>query len=85
MRRGCARPGCSQGADATLHYRYAARTVFLERLSDDAHPMTHDMCEMHADTIRVPQGWKLIDRRVVVTEQSDVNGDSASPSRLAAG
>lgn len=47
--------------------------------------MTHDMCEMHADTIRVPQGWKLIDRRVVVTEQSDVNGDSASPSRLAAG
>lgn len=83
MRRGCARPGCSQGADATLHYRYAARTVFLEVLSDDDHPMTHDMCEMHADTIRVPQGWKLVDRRVV--EMPDVEVDTSDSTRRAAG
>jgi hypothetical protein len=27
--------------------------------------MTHDLCERHANTLTVPQGWRLDDRRVI--------------------
>ena len=65
MSRKCARPGCSQSATATLTYQYAAQAAWLERLSTESHPMTHDLCEAHADRLSVPQGWRLEDRRVV--------------------
>ncbi len=65
MTRRCARPACGQPSVATLTYDYASSTVWLERLADEAHPMTHDLCERHADRLSVPQGWRLEDRRVV--------------------
>jgi hypothetical protein len=65
MSRTCARPGCSGHAVATLTYHYANRTAWVERLSPEPHPMTHDLCERHADNLSVPQGWRLEDRRVV--------------------
>ena len=64
MQRHCARPGCATTASATLTYDYAAGTVWIDVLSDEAHPMTHDMCARHADSLRVPRGWLLQDRRV---------------------
>ena len=63
--RSCARPGCSQSADATLSYDYANRTAWLHRLSTEPHPMMHDLCDRHASTLTVPQGWRLDDRRIV--------------------
>ena len=51
MTRSCARPGCNQSAAATLSYDYAGRTAWLHRLSDEPHPMTHDLCERHAGTL----------------------------------
>jgi hypothetical protein len=46
-----------------LSYAYADGTVWLEDLTNEAHPMVHDLCSMHADTVRVPRGWQLCDER----------------------
>jgi hypothetical protein len=63
MSRQCARPGCSTTASATLFYDYAQRTSSLEPLADEPHPMAYDLCDAHADTLTVPRGWRLDDRR----------------------
>ena len=65
MNRQCSRPACSAHSEATLTYDYAERLVTLGHLSDQAHPMTYDLCAMHADGLTVPRGWELHDRRVV--------------------
>lgn len=65
MTRHCARPGCNQPATATLTYDYAGSAAWLEKLAADPHPMTHDLCPAHADSLTVPRGWRLDDRRVV--------------------
>jgi len=66
MARRCARPDCHGLASTTLSYDYPASTVWLDGLSDEAHPMTHDLCDRHADALSVPRGWVLRDRRTVV-------------------
>ena len=65
MSRHCARPGCNQPAIATLTYDYGNRVAWIDRLSAEDHPMTHDLCERHASSLSVPKGWRLEDRRVV--------------------
>ncbi|HEX2381238.1 MAG TPA: DUF3499 family protein [Acidimicrobiales bacterium] len=65
MSRHCAKPGCNTVADATLRYDYGNRNAWVERLSEEPHPTTHDLCERHAASLSVPQGWRLEDRRVV--------------------
>ena len=61
--RSCARPGCGRPAVATLSYAYADGVVWLEDLATEDHPMVHDLCEPHADGVRVPVGWELRDER----------------------
>jgi hypothetical protein len=63
MSRICARPGCNVAAAATLSYAYGAAEVWIDELAGSDHPMTHDMCADHADSLRVPIGWTLRDRR----------------------
>ena len=46
-------------------YEYANRSAWVERLSEEPHPMTHDLCDRHAGTMSVPLGWRLEDNRVV--------------------
>lgn len=65
MERHCARPGCTTRATATLAYDYSSSTVWIDVLSEEAHPMTHDLCPRHADTLGVPRGWLLQDRRTL--------------------
>ena len=65
MRRSCARPECSSRANATLSYDYADSSVILGPLADEAHPMSHDLCAVHANSMSVPRGWRLEDRRNV--------------------
>jgi hypothetical protein len=50
-------------ADATMSYAYALRSVVLHDLQSESHPMMHDLCEFHAESIRVPNGWTLRDER----------------------
>lgn len=66
MARRCARPDCHRAATTTLSYDYGTSTVWLAHLSDEDHPMTHDLCVEHADRMSVPRGWQLRDRRDVV-------------------
>ncbi len=63
MSRICARPGCRREAAATLSYAYGDRVVWVTDLTAESHPMTHDMCDEHASTVRVPRGWELRDER----------------------
>ena len=65
MTRQCARPGCSQPAVATLTYDYGGQSAWLDRLSAEPHPMTHDLCPAHAQRLSVPQGWRLEDRTMI--------------------
>ena len=37
--------------------------LWILHLSDHAHPMNHDLCGRHADTLAVPRGWRLDDQR----------------------
>src|SRR6185312_4796648 len=67
MRRTCARPGCHELASTTLSYDYGNASVWLEPLAPEAHPMVHDLCDHHADTLSVPRGWVLRDQRPSVT------------------
>jgi len=67
MTRQCARPGCSDPAAATFAYDYAAATVWLTDVADEAHPSTYDLCRRHATSMTVPNGWQLSDRRSSVT------------------
>lgn len=69
MSRSCARPGCGRPAVATLSYAYADGVVWLEDLADEAHPMIHDLCSLHADGVRVPRGWELQDGRATADGQ----------------
>jgi hypothetical protein len=50
-------------AAATLTYDYSASTAWLAAPETEPHPMNHDLCERHADGLRVPQGWQLQDER----------------------
>jgi hypothetical protein len=63
MTRSCARPGCGEQASATFGYDYAVSTVFLDVLAEEAHPAVYDVCRRHADSLSVPRGWHLVDRR----------------------
>jgi hypothetical protein len=61
--RLCARPGCGAVAAATLSYRYATRTAWIDDLTATPDPAGHDLCPAHADGLRVPRGWTCEDRR----------------------
>jgi len=67
MRRGCARPACAEAATVTLSYEYGSATVWLESLTAEGHPMTHDLCERHAARTVPPRGWQLVDQRALAT------------------
>ncbi|HVA44092.1 MAG TPA: DUF3499 family protein [Acidimicrobiales bacterium] len=54
---------CGTSAAATLYYDYEARTAWLDSMSPDPVPGTWAVCASHADTLRVPSGWRLIDQR----------------------
>ena len=64
MRRRCARPGCAEAATITLSYDYGSAMVWLQSLSTEGHPMTHDLCERHAARTAAPRGWSLVDERL---------------------
>lgn len=61
--RTCRRPGCQGSATATLSFRYDSAEALLLDLVDEPHPSRWDLCKLHADTLSVPRGWDLIDRR----------------------
>jgi hypothetical protein len=65
MARLCERPECS--GEATVVYRFdaATRQVWLDSPGDDLRS-AGVLCSRHADSLLVPLGWTLEDRRDVV-------------------
>ena len=62
----CARPGCTSAPVAVLTYDYAQRTAWLDDVERAPQGTTWLLCITHADTLRVPVGWQLEDRRAEV-------------------
>jgi hypothetical protein len=60
--RRCDRPDCSRPAAASLSYRYEEQAVWVGNLLPD--DSQHHLCAPHADRLKVPIGWQLIDLRV---------------------
>lgn len=87
MTRQCARPGCSQPAVATLTYDYRSQAAWLDRLAPEAHPMTHDLCDHHAERLSVPQGWRLEDRRMIapLTQPASASADDEQAAPVVTG
>lgn len=61
--RQCSRTGCAEPASTTLTYQYGQGQAWLDDLHRDRDPHGYDLCERHADRMRVPTGWQLDDRR----------------------
>ena len=61
--RQCSRTGCAESATSTFAFQYGRSLVWLEDLHLDRDPHCYDLCERHADRLKVPSGWLLEDRR----------------------
>ena len=62
-KRLCIRPTCSAPSEATLRYDYSARTAWLGPPEPERDPGVWPLCGHHADSLRVPEGWTLLDER----------------------
>lgn len=76
MSASCSRPGCQRSPAATLTYDYKAQTATITALVAP-HPMQYDLCEPHAERLSVPNGWQLVDHRVLAPVL-DIGGRIAS-------
>lgn len=63
MARTCERPTCSQPADVTYGIDPYALVVCLEVFDDVRSRRAGVLCRDHADSMVVPNGWTLDDRR----------------------
>jgi len=63
--RPCSKVTCHQEAVATLTYVYSDQMVVVGPLSGVVEPHGYDLCERHASSLSVPQGWEVL-RRVVL-------------------
>lgn len=67
----CDRPDCSRPASTSLSYRHEDKAVWIGALTPEDEPQ-HRMCGPHADRLRVPRGWDLIDLRAVAAPDEAV-------------
>jgi len=72
---------CGASAAATLYYDYEARTAWLDSMSPETVPGTWAVCARHADTLRVPSGWRLIDQRPPAPVGTGVGTGAAMSAR----
>ena len=64
MARVCERPTCSKPADVTYGIDPYELVVTLEAFDDQRSRRAGVLCRDHADSMVVPNGWTLDDRRV---------------------
>jgi hypothetical protein len=66
MARLCERPGCSQPAEVTYGISAEQLLVWIEPLDQAVAYRAGVLCRRHADSMVVPLGWMLDDRREAV-------------------
>ena len=65
MARICERPTCSQPADVTYGIDPYELVVTIEAYDDERSRRAGVLCRDHADSMVVPNGWTLDDRREI--------------------
>lgn len=65
MARKCERPTCSQPADVSYGIDPYELVVTIEAFDDERSRRAGVLCRDHADSMLVPNGWTLDDRREV--------------------
>jgi hypothetical protein len=63
MSRLCERPGCSDIAAVSYGMRTAVLVFWLDALREEADSASGVLCQRHGDSVVVPRGWTLDDRR----------------------
>lgn len=58
--RLCSRQTCKREATVTLTYSYADSTAVIGPLSEHREPHAYDLCDLHAEQLTAPQGWKVV-------------------------
>lgn len=86
MTRLCERPGCSEPGAVAYQVAAAQRTVTLAALDVDELSRAGVLCRRHADSMVVPLGWTLDDRREAVPRLFRITGSAATaPARRTRG
>ena len=58
--RLCSRQTCKREATVTLTYSYADSTAVIGPLSEHREPHAYDLCDLHAEQLTAPQGWRAV-------------------------
>ncbi|MGO3886092.1 MAG: DUF3499 family protein [Mycetocola sp.] len=58
--RLCSKVGCGKRAAQTLSYDYADSLVAIGPLGLTPDPHSYDLCEAHAESLRIPRGWTMM-------------------------
>ena len=65
---------CAAPATSTLTYQYGERAVWVDDLTDVRDPHGYDLCDPHAQGLKVPAGWSLHDRRMMHSQPTLLAG-----------
>ncbi|MGH2662244.1 MAG: DUF3499 family protein [Actinomycetota bacterium] len=68
--RECVKPGCGRPAEVSAGVRYAERVAWLGDLVPERDPNLLDLCTEHADRLRPPRGWRVVDDRSPASDVS---------------
>lgn len=62
--RACAKMRCGEPVARSVALRYQDRIVVVAKLIPESDPSVLDLCEAHAEALRPPLGWELLDDRL---------------------
>ena len=65
--RDCAKTHCSSPASTTMFLRYEEREVRIVDLTMEDDRNLVDLCSSHADRLKPPVGWDILDDRSVMS------------------
>ena len=66
MRR-CAKPNCGSEAGATMALRYEVRQVLVMDLLEQPDRNLVDLCDGHAERLKAPLGWDVVDQGTIMS------------------
>lgn len=72
----CDRPGCSAIASVAFTFDGLERTVWLDDVGVSSGTVAGHLCTRHADSMRPPRGWTVLERR---TDHETASPDATPP------
>ena len=73
--RACSRVGCRSVATMTLTYIYAESTAVVGPLATYSEPHAYDLCAVHGERLKVPNGWNVIKQELTGNEPGPSDDD----------